>query len=258
MRGRTSAVLNCRAETEAGAGKDLEHTQLPTAAPLKPWMPQKQGLGGQGYLLQHILPLCGPARELLLTLSKGHNTESSCSSQQMDGNAGGSMRGHRCGDGMQSSKGDAGEQQQKPTRSLLQGDTPEIYAKLSNYEQGCPRCTRSLGNHGKWDHSGTGWGRREGAQAGREPHNSGSASWEAPLREDPPSTRRAQWAACQSCASTATSGNNSKKQKQNQTSFKISLPSSMHCHAILPKPWFMWLRRAVSCPNSCMMDFTIC
>lgn len=39
---------------------------------------------GQGYLLLHNLLLCGHARGWLLTLCKGHNTKSSCSSQQTD------------------------------------------------------------------------------------------------------------------------------------------------------------------------------
>lgn len=43
--------------------------------------------------------------------------------------------------------------------------------------------------------------------------------------------------------------------KANPAPSKPSLSSSTPCHAVLPKPWFMQLRRAVSCPNSCMMDF---
>lgn len=66
--------------------------------------PKSKDWGGQGCLLLHILLLCGAARGLLLTLCRGHSTESSCSSQQMHGSAGGSMRGHRCGDVLQSSR----------------------------------------------------------------------------------------------------------------------------------------------------------
>lgn len=69
---------------------------------------------------------------------------------------------------------------------------------------------------------------------------------------------RARRAARQRRAGIGTPGCERQKQKQDQTSFKISLPGSVHCQAILPNPWFMWLRRVVSCPNSCMMDFTIC
>lgn len=170
-------------------GKGSQPHATPMAAPFKPQRPQKQGLGGQGYLLPHTSLLHRRARESLLALCKRHNAASSYSSQPMDTQHGaptGALSAWKWRWEherpsvwvLQSSNRDAGKQQQKPTSSLLQEGTPNVHAELSiSCEPGLCKAVQDASGFWKMKGNVTTLVLTEAGERERyEPHISGSAS----------------------------------------------------------------------------------
>lgn len=158
MRGRTSAVFNCRGKTKRGRtrGRDLNHTQLPMAAPFKPQRPQKQGLGTSPAAHTSLLHRC--AGESLQTLCQGHNVASSYSSQSMDTQSRDHLHVERQGEAWEdvpvgaysrAQNGDTGKEQQKAVSELLQGGTQgSMPSPPSAASKGCAKLSEMFQDFG--------------------------------------------------------------------------------------------------------------
>lgn len=246
--------------------------QLLMAAPFKPQRPQKQGLCHR--VIVHFTPsqMC---QVLLLALCKGRKAAPSYSTQPTERPPTGALSAWECkGERRRLSEAEclaklkwgyrerAAKASELPAASRHpEGTYPVLHQLCAGAVRSCTRCTTVL----KERRNASTLILTEAEE--REPRQEGSPTSGAQHCEKhqgaPPASSsiqhpRARRAACQRRAGIGTPGCERQKQKQDQTSFKISLPGSVHCQAILPNPWFMWLRRVVSCPNSCMMDFTIC